>query len=46
MRESHGVRDEGNDVATASLLEVWSDETERRAPFLIVSGRRGASGER
>ena len=31
MRETHNVCDEYNDVATASLLEVWIDEAERRA---------------
>jgi starvation-inducible DNA-binding protein len=35
MREAHKVCDEGNDVATASLLEVFIDETERRTWFLF-----------
>src|SRR5476649_2702419 len=30
MRETHALCDEHGDVATASLLEVWIDETERR----------------
>src|SRR5216110_2645699 len=30
MRAAHGVCDERGDVATASLLEVWIDEAERR----------------
>ncbi len=34
MREAHGMIDEHKDVATASLLEVFIDETERRAWFL------------
>jgi starvation-inducible DNA-binding protein len=34
MREAHEMIDEHNDVATASLLEVFIDETERRAWFL------------
>jgi len=34
MREAHAMIDEQNDVATASLLEVFIDETERRAWFL------------
>jgi starvation-inducible DNA-binding protein len=34
LREAHGMTDEHNDVATASLLEVFIDETERRAWFL------------
>jgi starvation-inducible DNA-binding protein len=35
MRETHDLCDEENDVATASLLEVWIDETERRIWFLF-----------
>ena len=34
LREAHNVCDEHRDVATASLIEVWSDETERRTWFL------------
>ncbi len=34
LREAHGMIDEHNDVATASLLETFIDETERRAWFL------------
>src|ERR1700719_1153545 len=30
LREAHNVCDEYDDVATASLIEVWIDETERR----------------
>jgi starvation-inducible DNA-binding protein len=41
MREAHGVCDEGGDVASASLLEVWIDETERRTWFLFEACRRG-----
>ncbi len=40
MRILHEVCDEHNDVATASLLENWIDETEQRAWFLFESGRR------
>ena len=39
MRETHGVCDEHRDVATASLLEVWIDEAERRAWFLFEATR-------
>lgn len=39
MREVHGVCDEYGDVATASLLEVWIDETERRTWFLFEATR-------
>jgi starvation-inducible DNA-binding protein len=34
MRKTHEVCDDHGDVATASLLENWIDETERRAWFL------------
>jgi starvation-inducible DNA-binding protein len=41
MRAAHEVCDKHNDVATASLIEVWIDETERRTWFLseIVAQR-------
>jgi len=39
MRSTHDVCDEHGDVATTSLLEVWIDETERRAWFLFEAGR-------
>jgi starvation-inducible DNA-binding protein len=35
LREAHGVCDEHGDVASASLLEVWNDEAERRTWFLF-----------
>ena len=35
FREAHEVCDEHNDVATASLIENWIDETERRTWFLF-----------
>jgi starvation-inducible DNA-binding protein len=41
MREAHDVCDEHNDVASASLLENFIDETERRVWFLYEIGRRG-----
>ena len=40
MRETHGVCDEFGDVATASLIEVWIDEAERRTWFLYEASRR------
>jgi starvation-inducible DNA-binding protein len=39
MREAHDLCDEEGDVASASLLEVWIDETERRIWFLFEIGR-------
>ena len=41
MREAHDLCDEHNDVATASLLENFIDEAERRVWFLYEIGRRG-----
>jgi starvation-inducible DNA-binding protein len=40
LRQAHGVCDESRDVATASLIEVWIDEAERRTWFLFESTRR------
>jgi starvation-inducible DNA-binding protein len=34
LRLTHGVCEQHNDVPTASLIEVWIDETERRRWFL------------
>jgi starvation-inducible DNA-binding protein len=39
LREVHALCDEHGDVATASLVEVWIDETERRTWFLFESAR-------
>jgi starvation-inducible DNA-binding protein len=41
LREVHDVVDEVRDIATASLIENWIDETERRTWFLFESSRRG-----
>jgi starvation-inducible DNA-binding protein len=41
MREAHGLCDGHGDVATASLLETWIDETERRVWFLFEASRHG-----
>jgi len=46
MREAHNVCDEHHDVASASLLEVWIDEAERRAWFLFEAARPAESAER
>lgn len=40
MRRTHSLCDEHGDVATASLLEVWIDEAERRTWFLFEATRR------
>ena len=39
MREVHSVCDEAGDVATASLLENWIDEAEKRVWFLFECSR-------
>lgn len=39
MREIHDVCDEHGDVASASFLENWIDEAERRAWFLFEATR-------
>jgi starvation-inducible DNA-binding protein len=41
LREVHEVLEEHRDIATASLVESWIDETERRTWFLFESSRRG-----
>ena len=46
LREAHDVCDEHRDIASASLIEVWIDETERRTWFLFEAGRHADSGGR
>jgi starvation-inducible DNA-binding protein len=43
MRTAHDLCDEHRDIATASLIEVWIDETERRTWFLYASRAHPAS---
>lgn len=43
MRQVHDLCDEENDVATASKLEEWIDQAEKRVWFLFESSRRGDS---
>jgi starvation-inducible DNA-binding protein len=40
LRTVHDMVDEFRDIATASLIENWIDETERRTWFLFESSRR------
>jgi starvation-inducible DNA-binding protein len=40
LRQTHELAGEHNDVATASLIENWIDETERRSWFLFEIGRK------
>lgn len=39
MRDAHGVCDDADDVASASLLEEFIDQTERRTWFLFETTR-------
>jgi starvation-inducible DNA-binding protein len=41
LREVHDMVDEHRDIATASLIENWIDETERRTWFLFEASRHG-----
>ena len=43
LREAHNVCDEHSDVGTASVLEEFIDEAERRTWFLFEAGARGDS---
>jgi starvation-inducible DNA-binding protein len=45
LREAHNVCDEHRDIATASLIEVWIDETERRTWFLFEAARQAESAK-
>jgi starvation-inducible DNA-binding protein len=40
LREAHELCDEEGDVATASLIENWIDQAERRAWFLFETTRK------
>jgi len=42
LRAAHGVCEEHEDIATASLIETWIDETERRTWFLFEASRTGS----
>ena len=44
LRQTHGLCDEHGDVASASLIESWIDEAERRTWFLFEAGRNAESG--
>lgn len=46
LREAHNVCDEHRDIATASLIEVWVDEAERRSWFLFEAGRNSDTAGR
>jgi starvation-inducible DNA-binding protein len=40
MRDTHSLCDAAGDVATASLLENWIDESEKRTWFLFECGQQ------
>jgi starvation-inducible DNA-binding protein len=40
LRRTHELCEEHGDVATASLIETWIDQAERRVWFLFEAGRR------
>ena len=40
LRETHNVCEEYRDIATASMIEIWIDETERRTWFLFETSQR------
>jgi starvation-inducible DNA-binding protein len=42
MREAHEVCDEHDDIATASLIENWIDQTEKRTWFLFEAARNAS----
>ena len=44
MRAAHKVCDDNDDVASASLLEIYIDETERRTWFLFEASRDADAG--
>ena len=44
LREVHNVCDEYRDLATASLIETWIDEPERRTWFLFEASRSEMTG--
>jgi starvation-inducible DNA-binding protein len=46
LREAHNVCEEHRDIATASLIEVWIDETERRTWFLYEAARQSGASKR
>jgi starvation-inducible DNA-binding protein len=41
LREVKALTDEHRDIATSAMVDVWTDETERRLWFLFESTRRG-----
>ncbi len=46
LRTAHDLCNEHRDIASAAMLEVWIDETERRTWFLFESTRNGGGAGR
>jgi starvation-inducible DNA-binding protein len=44
LRDAHEVADEHEDSATASLIENWLDQTEKRTWFLFEAARNATDG--
>jgi starvation-inducible DNA-binding protein len=44
LRAAHDLCNEFGDIASASLIEVWIDETEKRTWFLFETTRHGSAG--
>lgn len=45
LRVAHDICAEHRDIATASLIETWIDQTEQRTWFLFETGRRIGGGQ-
>ena len=43
FREAHNVCEDHRDIASASLIEVWIDETEQRSWFLFEASLKGTA---
>lgn len=43
MRKAHDVCDEHDDIASASLIENWIDQTEKRTWFLFEAARNASN---
>jgi starvation-inducible DNA-binding protein len=46
LRAAHDVCDDEEDVATASFIEIWIDEAERRVWFLFEASRPAEAAQR
>jgi starvation-inducible DNA-binding protein len=43
LRKAHKIADDNEDIATASLIENWIDETEKRTWFLFEAARQAGN---